>query len=183
MNWSNAQPYLLWQFQRQLSRLGLPGVAGLGVLACCGMLLVSAVLPLRSEMHNLKLEAEALQTTQKPAFPGQMPAAQLAAFYRNFPNVAHIPDALEALNRNAAAQGVQLEQGEYRLLPAGADKLARYEMTLPVKGDYPRLRTFLAQMLADWPSLSLDSVSFQRQKAGDPLLEAQVKFTLLLLER
>lgn len=183
MSRSNIQSLIFWHLRHRISRLGAPGAVGLGGLACCVMLLVSAVLPLRAELHNLKREAEALQTSRKPLLPGQTPAAQLEAFYRNFPNVAHIPDALEALNRNAAAQGIRLEQGDYRLLPAGQDKLVRYEMNLPVKGDYPHLRTFLGQMLSDWPSLSLDSVSFQRQKAGDPLLEAQVKFTLLLLER
>jgi hypothetical protein len=112
-----------------------------------------------------------------------MPTAQLDAFYQNFPNATRLPDLLEALNRVASEHGVILEQGDYRLQPVAEDGLVRYEMTLPIRSDYPHLRGFISNLLIEWPNVSLDNVSFERKKVSDAALEAQIKLTVILLER
>jgi hypothetical protein len=110
------------------------------------------------------------------------PVRQLAEFYRFFPKSSQAPDDLAKLHALAAVHGVQLDQGTYRLLRDRVGKLSMYEIALPVKGDYSQLRKFMSQALTEIPYLSLDSVSFQRQKAGDTMLESQIKFTLFLAE-
>ena len=51
-------------------------------------------------------------------------------------------------------------------------------MTLPVRGTYPQLRGFLAAVTKDMPIASIDALRFERKKAADTQLEAQVRVTL-----
>jgi hypothetical protein len=131
----------------------------------------------------LKREAATLRVLPKAQTSEQAvlnPADQLAAYYRFFPKQDTAPDWMGKLYASAAQQGLNLEQGEYRLTHDRDAKMTRYDIVLPVKGGYLQLRKFIAQALADVPTLSLDSISFGRQKVGDIAVDAQLKFTLYL---
>ena len=58
--------------------------------------------------------------------------------------------------------------------------LAAYRVTLPVRGSYAQVRQFVGHVLKDMPTASLDAVRFDRRKAGDAQLEAQVRLTIYL---
>ncbi|MDO9052971.1 MAG: hypothetical protein Q7U37_03435 [Gallionella sp.] len=172
---------LAWYSRRTLEQIGLPGVVGLGLLAFCAIFYLGAIVPTGHEMASLKSAAAAKVPLSQQ--PDQLsPDRQLTEFYGIFPKLQDKSDALDKLHEAAVAQGVTFAQGEYHLLRNGADKLARYEIVLPIKSDYLHLRIFLSQALADMPYLSLDSVEFQRQKISDTVLDAQVKMTLFLAE-
>jgi hypothetical protein len=47
-----------------------------------------------------------------------------------------------------------------------------------VRGTYPQLRDFLAGVLKDMPVASIDAVRFERKRAAETQLEAQVRVTL-----
>ena len=51
-------------------------------------------------------------------------------------------------------------------------------MTLPVRGSYGQLREFLSSVLKDMPIASIDALRFERKRAADTQLEAQVRLTL-----
>lgn len=166
-----------------LEQLGLPGVAGLGLLVCCVMFYFTAVVQVNKVVRSLKSETAARQTDGRRApDQGQQPGRQLGAFYDSFLKVKDAPQALERLHGAAVLQGVTLQQGEYRLVHMGAGKLVRYEMVLTIKGDYMHLRKFLSQALADMPYVALDGVEIQRQNISDTKLDAQVKMTLFFVE-
>jgi len=173
---------LAWHTRRTVEQLGLPGVVGLVLLAFCAMFYFSAAVPVGKELRSLESEAVQSDVRRTSTQARQQPDRQLEAFYESFPKVVAAPDALGRLHEAAVAQGVTLEQGEYHLVRNGADKLVRYEMVLPIKGDYMRLRRFLSQALADMPYVALGGVEFQRHKISDTTLEAQVKMTLFLVE-
>lgn len=176
---------LSWHTRRTVEQLGLPGIAGLGLLAFCAMFYVANEAPLHKEVQSLQHETVVMQARSKPT-PEQVrqqPNRQLEAFYESFPAVRAAPDSLGLLRQTALEQGVALEQGEYHLVRNGTDKLVRYEISLPVKADYMHLRKFLSRLLADMPHVMLESVDFQRQKISDTMLDAQVKLTLFLVER
>jgi len=182
---NNFPKFFAWHTRRTLEQLGLPGIAGLGLLAFCAMFYVANEVPLHKEVQSLQQEAVAMQARSKrtPEQVRQQPNRQLEAFYESFPAVKAVPDSLGLLRQTALEQGVALEQGEYHLVRNGSDKLVRYEISLPVKADYLHLRKFLSRLLADMPHVTLDSVDFQRQKISDTMLDAQVKLTLFLVER
>jgi Tfp pilus assembly protein PilO len=173
---------LFWYAQAGLKRLGWLGVAGLGLLAFCLAFYVSALLPAQARLSELQAQADSLRVRQSHASQTQevRPEAQLAAFYGLFPNAAATPDLLEKLFNAAQESGVALDQGEYRLVSGKDERIARYQVTLPVQGSYPQIRKFIGHVLAELPAASLDGVSFQRQKVGDTVVESQIKMTLYL---
>jgi hypothetical protein len=180
-------PKLAWHARALRRAVGLPGAAGAAILAAALLFYAAAVLPVAAESAALGREIAALEAARPPAAEGARekppdPVRQLAEFYRFFPKSSQAPDDLAKLHALAAVHQVQLDQGTYRLVRGRVGKLLMYEIALPVKGDYPQLRKFMSQALTEIPHLSLDSVSFQRQKAGDTTLESQIKFTLFLVE-
>lgn len=188
MDDTSILPRLAWHARAARRAVGLPGAVGAAILLASLLFYAAAVLPVAAESASLAREVTALETARQAApadgareKPSD-PVRQLAEFYRFFPKSSQAPDDLAKLHALAASHQVQLDQGTYRLLRDRAGKLSMYEIALPVKGDYPQLRKFMSQALAEIPYLSLDSVSFQRQKAGDTMLESQMKFTLFLVE-
>jgi Tfp pilus assembly protein PilO len=133
-----------------------------------------------AEMHDQAGSLGARFKQMKTQPQEVTPQMQLANFYHFFPNFAATPDLLEKLYSAAEASGIVLEQGDYRRVSSKEDKLESYQVTLPVRGSYPAVRKFLGRVLADLPTISLDSISFQRQKIGDTIVETQIKLTLYL---
>jgi len=175
---------IVWRLRRINSQIGFPGLAGLGLLTFCTIFFFITLVPASKEVLSLQNETDSVRPHARHAaeLNSQQPAGQLDAFYKTFPAMKGAPDALERLYQAATAQGVTLEQGEYNYVRNESDKLVRYEMTLPVKGDYLHIRKFLSQLLITVPLLSLDSVDFQRQKISDTIIEAQIKMTLYLIK-
>lgn len=175
---------LAWYSRQILDQLGTAGMIGLGALICCAIFYVCSQAPLLTNVQSLRSELTESKThsQHEVELDSQSPEKQLTAFHQTFLNVKAAPDVLEALHEAAVVQGVTLEQGEYHLVRNGQDKLARYQIVLPNKGDYLHLRKFLSQILADMHYASIDSVEFQRQKVSDTVLDAQVKMTVFLNE-
>jgi len=171
-----------WILQASLDFLGWPGVVGLGLLAFCLVVYLSALLPAQHRLAEMLAQAGSLRAQLAKSKATQMdtpaPEAQLTGFYQFFPAHVATPDLLEKLYAAAEASGIALEQGDYRLASGKDDKLERYQITLPVRGSYPQIRKFIGRLLADLPAASLDGVSFQRQKISDTQVESQIKFTL-----
>lgn len=160
--------------QRLLQALGPAGVAGLGVLFFCGPFYFSALAPARAELARRSVPAPAKTPAQR-GFEGE----DLKAFYSRFPSVERLAGELDTLYAHAKVANVQLLQGEYRM-DSGGGALAAYHVTLPVRGSYPQVRQFVGRVLKDMPTTSLDGLRFERKKAADAQLEAQVRLTIYL---
>jgi hypothetical protein len=166
------------RLRRILEALGAPGVIGIGVLVFCLPFYLASVAPAERELA--KRSAAAAKTTRLAGQPVSAPdgAADLERFYRRFPTLDALQSELEAIYAHARASRLQLAQGEYRLEKGVG--LAAYRVTLPVRGSYAQVRQFVGHVLKDMPTASLDAVRFDRRKAGDAQLEAQVRLTIYL---
>ncbi|MES2356524.1 MAG: hypothetical protein V4568_19410 [Pseudomonadota bacterium] len=175
---------LLWRATQFVVAVGWPGAAALVVLVLCAAFGFFVLKPLQDHIDTLQRDAETLRSQFKPQLRSEQkslnPAEQLAAFYRFFPKQNTLSDWMAKLYDAAAQQSLSLEKGEYHLAHDRDAKLTRYDIVLPVKGGYLQLRKFVAQALTDVPNLSLDSITFNRQKIDDPLIDAQLTFTLYL---
>lgn len=174
----------VWHAGRLAEALGWPGIVGAGLLAGLVATWPLLVTPLQARIAMLKTEVGLLRSRTAAKLPAEhrplSSAEQLREFHRFFPAEDSIPDAMAKLHSAAAQYKLGLEQGEYHLLRDRDSRLGRYEILLPVRGAYSQIRKFVAQSLTDVPSLSLDSFTISRQKAADPLVDAQLKFTLYL---
>jgi Tfp pilus assembly protein PilO len=154
------------------------GLAALAVLAGVLVFFVFVLRPLETRGERLKeqLAAGAARTSSAGAgSPGQT-AEKLAALYEHLQTREQTTDLLARLYAAGNAAGVDLRAADYRLQQGGA-RIERYEITLPVAGSYPQIRTFLGKALADIPALSLDKVSFRKQRANDAQVQADMHLT------
>jgi hypothetical protein len=172
-----------WHGRRLLHAIGWPGVAALLLSCICTFIYLYILLPLNVSIGAVQREAEDLRTkvaTRRVVLAGKDPTGQLTEFYRFFPDSEAMATTLDRIFAAAAQENLTLEQGEYRLAKEQVGGLVRYDLTLPVKGPYPRLRRFIARALRENPSLALDGVSFSRQGVIDIGVDAQVRMTLYL---
>jgi Tfp pilus assembly protein PilO len=168
----------------QLLRLAWPGWLGLALLAAAAVYAAAVVLPAQGEMVRLGRRVARAEADLRGDAAGQArplsAGEQLARFYETFPKDTSVPHWLGRLNAIALREGLSLDVGNYALLRNHSARLDRFRITLPIKGSYTQVRKFIAAALASAPALSLESVSFKREKVGDGQVEARVDFLLFL---
>jgi hypothetical protein len=168
------------RLEAALRRLGAAGVLGIGLALACVGFYVSALAPLEQEAAAQRLALERLKTRtpHRPVSSGGR-EEDLRRFQALFPSASELTGEVENVHRLARRAGLDLAQGEYRL-ERRTTGLWAYRVTLPVRGSYAQVRQFIGHVLKDMPTASLDAVRFDRRKAGDAQLEAQVRLTIYL---
>ncbi len=176
---------LQWGGRRWLRLLGWPGVLGLSLLAACAAFYSSAIRPAQVQLQAVHQNAVSMQEQVKHAahtLSGSQlaPTAQLAEFYRIFPGDKNLVPWLEKIFAIAQNEGLTLDRGEYKVSTDRFGKLTRFQMTLPVKSEYPRIRKFLNTVRAEIPIVSLEHLQFERQRIDDPMVDAKIVLALYL---
>lgn len=173
---------LRWQLKTWLSVLGREGSLGLALLVASLVVYLITLNPIQSQLTNLQQDIDVLSTPEHThAKPGPATTAeQLEAYYQFFPPQSSAPDWLDKIYKAARKQRLELIEGKYRAKPQRAGSLIRYEITLPVTGDYRQIQNFLAAVLTEVPVAALDGVTFERSKIGDAAVVAKIKLTLYL---
>jgi hypothetical protein len=166
------------RLEAALRRLGAAGVLGIGLALACAGFYVSALAPLEQEAAAQRIALERLKTRtpHRPVSSGGR-EEDLRRFQGLFPSASELTSEVENLHRLARRAGLDLAQGEYRL-ERRTTGLWAYRVTLPVRGSYPQFRDFIGAVLKDMPIASIDALRFERKRAAETQLEAQVRITL-----
>jgi hypothetical protein len=166
------------RLEAALRRLGAAGVLGIGLALACVGFYVSALAPLEQEAAAQRLALERLKTRtpHRPVSSGGR-EEDLRRFQALFPSASELTAEVENVHRLARRAGLDLAQGEYRL-ERRTSGLWAYRVTLPVRGSYPQFRDFIGALLKDMPIASIDALRFERKRAAETQLEAQVRITL-----
>jgi hypothetical protein len=165
------------RLRRWVEELGTPGVLGIGVLMFCALFYFSGVRPIERELKAQQAVAERVKTRTPLQLVSRDRGEDLRRFYALFPTIDQLPRELERVYTMAKAANLQVQQGEYRLDARGAG-LIGYRVTFPIRGTYAQLRQFVDTTLKDMSTVALDTLRFERKKAGDTQLEAQVRLTM-----
>ncbi|MBW8307325.1 MAG: type 4a pilus biogenesis protein PilO [Thiobacillus sp.] len=172
------------QIGHHVRRLGLAGTLGIGVWVMAASFYLSAVLPAQQRLDQVRasaaLQQRSAQASRQLDANARAPAEQLAEFYRVFPDETSSPDWIGKIAAIARDCGLSLDQGEYKPTRDTVGQLTRLQMTLPVRGEYRQIRRFLTATGAALPIVSLEQVQFERQKVGDPLIDAKIRLVLYL---
>ena len=168
------------------AKLDVLSVIGIGLAVFAGALFVSAVLPAHEEVERLRTRVVAARSAPANQSSESEAAArgrsQLAMFTRNFPTLSEAPGWVLRIHQIAARNELALETGEYRLLNSKDGGLARYQITLPLRGGYAQVRTFLEQVLTQIPAAALEEVTIKRDSVGAQATETRVRLTLYLAD-
>lgn len=169
-----------------LQTLGWPGLAGAAALLCSLIYAAAVLLPAEKAQQRTRLQAIQAQVvaarspqSSLPALP-PTPQREQEMFYRDFAAQTDVTRWIERIYATAAATRLSLARGEYALAPVADTRLSRYQITLPVQGDYARIRRFVAATQAAVPNLSLDELTLERQDIGDSQVVGHLRFSLYL---
>lgn len=152
-----------------LGRLGIPGVIGAGLLLFCLSFGLSTVAPDKTARDRL-ISEEARLVAMLPARTVTSPSPHQSA---TPPPLSSAQEIFANLDTLAETSGVPVEQAGYRLTED--EGYTRYEVTLPLKGSYPALRSFITEALALSPTAYLDELTLQRSAAADPTILANIR--------
>lgn len=170
---------------RRKPGLGLLETIALTMLAATTFFYVSVLAPAEERLRGIegaiakRRPAPELLTVSSQPGPTE-PAAKLRAFYAFFDKGTPITEWLARLYAAAERAGVELKLADYRRIEPPDVPLLLQEVSLPVTGDYARIRAFTERVLGAVPVASLDHVSFRRPRVNVSQIEAELKFTLYL---
>lgn len=172
-----------WQLGRWRRRLGWPGQAG-AALCLVALLFLAAGVPVRSRIAALDalIAAEQARAAQPAGAAPASPDARLAAFFDAFPPRASVGNWLEQIYSAGSAAALELDKADYKLAVDPASQLLRYEIDLPVQGNYVQIRRFAGDALTRVPTLALRDIQFRRDLIDSNEVEARIHFVLYLRE-
>jgi hypothetical protein len=141
-----------------------------------------AIRPERARLAEALRHAAVLQRAPAPGLPAAHPPArsELDRFYARFASQDAFPDAIDQLLRTAAAHSLSLDEGAYTVTREDAGKLVRFQIMLPLRGNYPQVRNFLAALAYDVPGIALENAQFERRDVADPALDVKLRLVLFL---
>lgn len=166
-----------WQIRQWARRLGLAGLAGLGLLiaALLQMFAVDAVertiAAQQARLGELRLAVQA-----RAVVPAPQPADPLALL----PPAGMAAQQIGELEKLARAHDLDLPRGQYSVAPVTGASFARWQLVLPVEGPYPALHAFLAAALERMPNLALDELKLKRERIDATELQAELRLSLFV---
>lgn len=172
-----------WTIKRGVVKLRWPGLIGLALIGFTAGLTVFAVEASRQRVDKLEREELALKAQLgKRATAPRLTTnrSQLSSFYAFFPLMDNLPELLGRIHAQAQRHHLVLEKGEYKLAHESNFRLARYQVTLPVRGDYSEVRSFVNDVLQAVPAAALEELTLKRENSELPDLEGRVRFVLFL---
>lgn len=173
-----------WRLGRAARTIGWPAIVGAALALAAAGVFFSLVVPLQGDVAALRERLRQLETraatTQGNIVSSQSPESQLVSFYEQLLSTQQAPEVVRRLHADAGAVGLVLESGEYLPLADPSGKLLRYQILLPVRGDYTQVRSFLARAMRDTPGLALEGIDFQCDKDDSKTLETQLRFIAYL---
>ena len=201
--------YFAWFITQLAKKLGLFGLMGVAILIGCIFFYVAKIMPLNQQVkaleNQLAQHKSVLKANNFNADTGQSGIADsqhlssqhlqatqqdITRFYALFPHGATLPTWLNTIAQTALKQGLKLNRGDYKLTAQQVAKpdliktkqgqFSRYEIVLPVTGQYTQIRQFLADVMQQVPALALGDLQIKRQNTTSPVVEARLVFVLLL---
>lgn len=159
---------------RCLARLGVPGIAGLGIIIACLAFYDAGIRPLQ---HQLQQRQQMLDE-QAHAPVKAMQKTDWRTLQTHLPPQAQADELAANIYRMAEAAQIDLREAEYQEEKTGKARIVARRLNFSARGDYFQVRHFLSLILSEIPSLALDAVSFRKSRDGGNLLEAHIQLTL-----
>ena len=172
---------LMWQLRMASHRLQWPLAAAITFVIAISGSCAAMLWPLYASVSDLtERVAQIPQQTggQSSITLLASPSEQLETFYAFFPTEKAVPEVLERLFDAATRENLSLPQGDYQVAQQRIGRLLRIDFSLPVKGNYPSLRRFIAQAMKETPALALTAITFSRPAAAEMGVDAQVRLAL-----
>jgi Tfp pilus assembly protein PilN len=158
-----------------IERIGMAGVAAIGLLAAALFFSNFMVRPLEERNALLMQSASGKANTAAPS------GEKVAAVYAYLQKEEETTDWLAKLHGIGTATGVQMRAATYGTKPAEG-RIVRYEIVLPVAGSYAQIRDFLKRAQAEIPVMSIDQVTLKKDEKKGGEIHAEMRLTLHMVK-
>lgn len=180
-----------WQLAKIGKQLGLIGGLGAALLLACSLVYFIILMPLNQQISDAKSLRGQAPLTQEininaKLLPVKSLADEIEAFKKNLPQAESLHDWLALIDQTAVKQKLILNRGDYKYSKtkqsqiSDAFYLSKYEIVLPVTGQYKQIRQFITQVLQMQPALALSDFKMTRENSLSPNVEARLMFVLYL---
>ena len=190
LNFNNYLQDSYWSMTQLAQKLGLWGLFGIAIILASILFYVSNTITLEQQLNEVKLSLAQAQSSSinnnkadselQSIVPEQSETQRIAQFYDALPDGANLPKLINVLDSYALKQHLVLNRGDYKLTQIKLGKISRYEIVLPVTGQYIQIRQFIAESLLQLPALALSDVQIKRENTLVPNVEARLVFVLFL---
>ncbi|MFH1870218.1 MAG: hypothetical protein ABIK82_03315 [Pseudomonadota bacterium] len=165
---------------RDMKALGIPGIAGLGLLLFCASFHFGTIAPMRTQLDSVQSEARRLAATLRATGLNRtstVPTETQEALSSSRPASDPV-EIIRRLNAVAESSAVTVDRASYTTTEK--EGLTRIEVSLPTKGGYLPIRVYLHEALKIGRDAQIDSLVLQRARATDPVLDADLKLSFQL---
>lgn len=173
--------WLRWQFARLQRRWGWPLWAALAMLAAIAVL-GSLVWQLEAESKRLGAFRNGIVQPEPPRPRKPVTESDLKSYYDMLPHEEERFTLVKRVLLAAEKHGVLPQHADYKLEGEAMTRVVRYQMSLPLKGDFSRIQAFLVDALNENRSLAIDSISLRRETVERSDVEARVQFSILMVQ-
>jgi Pilus assembly protein, PilO len=175
-----ALAFVHWEFLRLQRRWGWPLWLGI-VLALATLWYGYQAWRLGEESKHLSAFRNGALRVEPPRPSKPVGENDLKSFYESLPFEEERFSLVKRVLLSAEKQGVLLQQVDYKLEAEAQTNVVRYQLTVPLKGDFPSIQAFLVDVLNGNRSVVIDSLSFKRESVERGDLEARVQFSILMV--
>lgn len=173
---------LIWHAHQWARRVGRAGLTGLLMLLIAALIQFAHTRALYNETRALEDQIIALQIAATRTATRPVIALPPSGFIDNLPDTSVTAGVIGQLEQLAHVHGLRLLRGQYAQTPVSGTSLLRWQLSLPVKAEYPKIIAFAATSLQAVPSLALDEFKLKRDSIETATLDADLRFNLYLRE-
>lgn len=169
-----------WEARRLLRRLGWPALLAASCLAvaCAGWWHAQTMAA--QQVLLLARIAAASSTPAVPASPPPDTDERIKPTQASLPPHEALPEQLQLLMQVARDSGISLAKADYKPQQEVRANVLRYQITLPVKAKFSNVQRFIVNALQSMPTLTLESVTFRRERIESGTVEARIQLVLLV---
>lgn len=178
---ATAAGWARWQFVRLQRRWGWPLWLAL-LLATATLVLGVLSWQLAAEAKRLGAFRSGVAHAEPPRPKKPVTENELKTYYAALPHEEERFSLVKRVLMAAEKHGVLPQQADYKLEPEPLTKVVRYQMSLPLKGDFGKIQSFLIEVLNDNRSLAIDSLNVKRESVERGDVEARVQFSVLMVQ-
>ena len=173
-------PRILFYWRTLQIRLGWMGLLGVFLLVLAIVLYFALTLPQVIALRSLDAENTQRQTRSvilKPT-PVSEDAGNPDTYFQSFPDAINKEAALKTILDLADKHQLSVDSGKYEVHSKENRKLVLYEVSFPLMGTYPQIKSFVADTLNALPNAALSQIHLHRVSPEINDVEAELLLTL-----
>lgn len=177
---TKAIAFLHWELLRLQRRWGWPlwaGIVMMALVSWCGY----QAWVLGEEAKKAVAFDRSEPAIERPRPRKPVSESDLLSYYEALPSEDERFALVKRLLLAAQAQDLLPQQVDYKLEAEALTKVVRYQLVLPLKGDFSRIQAFLVEVLNENRSVAIDSLSIERESVELGDLEARVQFSIFMV--